>query len=218
MTQLGRPEHCDAPALYALVLAGGDSRRMGRDKAQLRYHRDEPQVRHAFDLLKAVAAVAYVSVRKDQADAPLYAPFPLIIDDGTIRGPAAGLLAAWSHSPQVAWLVLAADLPFVTAALVADLLAGRDASKLATAFRHRDGTPEPLCTVWEPAARPTLLERVGAGDSSLRRVLANGPAKLIDAADPDLLQSVDSEHQYEAARAAIVARALASATVRTGRK
>jgi molybdopterin-guanine dinucleotide biosynthesis protein A len=218
MTGFSEPEPCHAPTLCGLVLAGGDSHRMGRDKAQLRYHRDEPQVRHAFDLLGAVAEVVYVSVRKAQTDAGLYAPFPLLIDDGTLRGPAAGLLAAWRHSPDVAWLVLATDLPFVSAALVADLLAGRDASRLATAFRHRDGTPEPLCTIWEPAARATLLERVGAGDSSLRRLLADGPAKILDAVDPDLLQSVDSEPQYEAARAQIAARKLASATVRSGEK
>jgi molybdopterin-guanine dinucleotide biosynthesis protein A len=218
MKEFGRPEHSDAPALYGLVLAGGDSQRMGRDKAQLRYHRDEPQVRHAFDLLAAVAAGAYVSVRKAQADAGLYATFPLIIDDGTMRGPAAGLLAAWSHAPQVAWLVLATDLPFVSAALVADLLAGRDVSTLATAFRHRDGTPEPLCTIWEPAARPILLGRVGSGDSSLRRLLVDGPVKMLDASDPDLLRSVDSERQYETARAEIVARTLGSATVRSSRE
>ena len=211
MTEFGQSKHCDAPVLYGLVLAGGDSQRMGRDKAQLRYHGDEPQVRHAFDLLRAVAEVVHVSVRKAQADAELYAPFPLIIDDGTLRGPAVGLLAAWARSPEVAWLVLATDLPFVNAALIADLLAGRDASRLATAFRHRDGTPEPLCTIWEPAARAPLLERVGSGDRSLRRLLADGPAKLLDAADPDLLRSIDSERQYDAARAEIVGRAPASA-------
>jgi molybdopterin-guanine dinucleotide biosynthesis protein A len=218
MAKSASAEESGAPALYGLVLAGGDSHRMGRDKAQLRYYGDEPQVRHAVDLLGVVAEVVYVSVRSTQADAASYAPFTLVVDDGTLRGPAAGLVAAWTRFPDVAWLVLATDLPFVSAALIADLRKRRDASKLATAFRHPDGTPEPLCTVWEPAARPVLLERVGSGDSSLRRLLVDGPAKMLDAVDPGLLQSVDSEPQYEAARARIGAQALISGTVRSSKK
>lgn len=199
-------EHCDVPTLYGLVLAGGDSQRMGRDKAQLRYHCDETQLRHAVELLGAVTRAVYVSVRASQAQSGLYAQVPLIVDDTELRGPAAGLLAAWGRHPEAAWLVLATDLPFVDAAVLTRLQAARDVSKLATAFRHSDGTPEPLCTIWEPAARTALLARVAVGDSSLRRLLDGEAATLLDAADPRVLRSVDSADQYEAARAEIAAR------------
>jgi molybdopterin-guanine dinucleotide biosynthesis protein A len=220
MTELGQPRRHDPPALLGLVLAGGDSRRMGRDKAQLRYHRDEPQVGHAFELLRDVARDVYVSIRSAQAENPLFAPFAMIVDDGALRGPAAGLLAAWAHAGNVAWIVLATDLPFVDARIVGRLAAGRDAAKLATAFRHRDGTPEPLCTIWEPAARGILLERVRRGDSSLRRLLADGPTQILDldGDDPDRLQSVDSNGQYETARAQILAEMPAPAGSRSREK
>ncbi|HLF09607.1 MAG TPA: NTP transferase domain-containing protein, partial [Gammaproteobacteria bacterium] len=172
------------PALWGLVLAGGDSRRMGRDKGQLPY-RGEPQARRALQLLNIVCARAFVSVRSDQAQLEPYALLPLIVDDGELRGPAAGLLAAWAQWPSAAWLTLATDLPLVGPALLGELIQQRAPEALATAFRHPDGTPEPLCTIWEPAARARLLGRARTGDHSLRRLLEDSAVELLDAREPD---------------------------------
>jgi molybdopterin-guanine dinucleotide biosynthesis protein A len=203
-----RPHRTGAP-LLGLVLAGGDSRRMGRDKAQLAY-RGEPQVRRAIEMLRDVCERAYVSVRPEQARTEAYAGLPSIVDEGEGRGPAAGLLAAWAERPDAAWLVLAADLPFVDGPLLAELVAGRDPAKLATAFRHADATPEPLCTIWEPAARALLQRRVQGGDRSLRRLLETAAVKLLDAGEPARLTSVDTEREYAAALARLEHDAAAS--------
>jgi hypothetical protein len=72
---------------------------------------------------------------------------------------------------MAAWLALATDMPRVDAALL-ELVAARDPGRLATAFRHADGTIEPLCTIYEPAARAVLEARVGAGERSLSAMLA----------------------------------------------
>ena len=74
-------------------------------------------------------------------------------DDGATEGAAAGLLAAWRLAPGSAWLTLAADMPLVDDVTLGALVAGRGPGAIATAFRHADGTPEALCTIWEPRAR-----------------------------------------------------------------
>jgi molybdopterin-guanine dinucleotide biosynthesis protein A len=66
----------DAP-LYGLVLAGGRSSRMGRDKAALRYE-GQTQLERAMALLSAHVARAYVSVRPDQKADALRARFAQI--------------------------------------------------------------------------------------------------------------------------------------------
>lgn len=187
--------------LWGLVLAGGLSLRMGRDKARLDYH-GSPQVRWAYGLLAQICKQVFISVAAENSSAAAYAGLPAILDLGNPgSGPAAGLLAAWTFAPQAAWLVLAADMPFVTLPLLRTLAEGRDPAAVATVFHHDDGTLEPLCTIWEPAARPRIQASV-----SLRRVLETSAITVLALDDPTLLRSVNTSAEDAAARAALAAR------------
>lgn len=182
--------------LHGLVLAGGASRRMGRDKGTLEY-RGEPRVLSAFRLLAETCERAFVSVDAAKAETPPYSALPTIIDEGRHRGPIAGLEAAWARYPFAAWLLLAVDLPLVDRELLEELVAARDTTSFATAFRHADGTPEPLCTIWEPAAREPLLAQLHAGDASLRRFLERcGFAEVRPGGSSPKLRSVDDPDSY----------------------
>lgn len=186
-----------AAGLRGLVLAGGSSRRMGRDKGALVYH-GEPQAVHAWRLLSDVCEHAYVSTGASQAGSAPYRELPLILDDGSVAGPAAGLAAAWRRHPQAAWLVLAVDMPRVDGALLRELIGARDPTAPATAFRGADGGAEPLCAIWEPAARDLLLRRIAAGDASPRRILHAHAATLVDASAPEKLRGVNSPAERDA--------------------
>lgn len=180
------------PPLHGLVLAGGRGTRLGAEKGALDYH-GQPQVRWALELVTPLCARAFVSVRAAQAQGPVYRDLPLILDDGAeAAGPAAGLAAALRRFPDVAWLVLAADMPLLDRALLARLVAARDTTALATAFRHVDGTPEPLCAIFEPAVLPAIEAMGGSHRVSLRGVLATGPAKLLALDDDAPLTSVNT--------------------------
>jgi len=183
--------------LFGLVLAGGASRRMSRDKGTLSYY-GEPQAVHAWRLLTSICGCAYVSINARQAARAPYAEIPVIIDALEHRGPASALDAAWARHPSVAWLTLAVDMPLVDHALIEELVTARDPSACATAFRHGDGVIEPLCTIWEPRARAPLLERLATGDASLRRFLECHPTALIVPSAPEKLRSVDHPAEHAA--------------------
>jgi molybdopterin-guanine dinucleotide biosynthesis protein A len=194
------PQATELPPLLGLVLAGGRGTRIGREKGTLDYH-GRSQVVWALELLSRFCRDAYVSVRRAQASELPYSRLPVVIDDAEEpTGPAAGLAAAFRLRPEAAWLTVAADMPLLDAAMLEVLCNRRDPARIATAYRHGDGTPEPLCTIWEPASRQ-FLERAGGGGSvSLRRVLEDGPALLLDAADPARLRSVNVAGDDAAAR------------------
>ena len=78
--------------LFGLVLAGGASTRMKRDKAALAYH-GKPQVQWAYDLLSEFCAATFVSVRPDQRDEPTRATLPQIVDRLTPQGEAPSCVA-----------------------------------------------------------------------------------------------------------------------------
>lgn len=167
------------PALHGLVLAGGASRRMGRDKAALAYGA-RPQLDVAFGLLQAQVERCLVSVRADQQDEPLRARFPQLPDQHHDIGPAAGLLAAHASAPRAAWLAIACDLPGLEAATLQRLIAAFVPADGAVAFRSAsDGLPEPLCTLWAPPALQRLRRQVEGGHFGLRRALDADDVRLL---------------------------------------
>lgn len=185
-----------ATPTYGLLLAGGRSSRMRRDKAALRY-RGRTQLEAAHELLAAVTDRAWVSVRADQTDDLLRRRFPQIVDDARDAGPLAGILAAQRLHPQAAWLVLACDLPFLDADTLRYLLAHRDRGALATAYRSsHDGLPEPLCAVYEPAAAEPLAAYAATGRNCPRKFLIQHEATLLEPLAANALDNVNSTTEY----------------------
>lgn len=189
-----------AAPLAALVLAGGRSTRMQRDKAALEYA-GESQLARAFRLVRAVVPDAYVSVRDDQVDDPTRAGFPQVVDGAAGAGPVAGILAALASAPPRAWLVVAVDLPLLDASTLERLVAARDSAALATAYRSaHDGLPEPLCAIWEPGSREPLERYVADGRSCPRKFLITHGARLLDLEAAAALDNVNTPDEYADAR------------------
>ncbi|HEX7117030.1 MAG TPA: NTP transferase domain-containing protein [Steroidobacter sp.] len=182
--------------LFGLVLAGGASTRMRSDKATLDYH-GRPQLSWACDLLSGVCEKAFVSVRPDQRNEPARAAYPQIVDREPGLGPIAGISAALSEHPHVAWLVLACDLPFLTPAVLKHLIDHRDPKRTATAYRSsHDALPEPLCAIWEPSARKLLAAYMASGKQCPRKFLINADVRLIDLPDARALDNVNTEQEF----------------------
>lgn len=193
------------PALFGLVLAGGESRRMQRDKATLAYH-GATQLEWAYALLSRTCAATFVSVRPEQRDEPVRTRFPQIVDRLPDAGPLAGIAAALEEHPEAAWLVVACDLPFLTEATLQRLIDERDPQCVATAYRSaHDGLPEPLCAIWEPAAREPALAQLASGKSCPRKFLINSNVRLLDLPDARALDNVNTTAEFDAARQALSA-------------
>jgi len=185
-----------AAPLHGLLLCGGASRRMRRDKAQLNYG-GEPQLLRAWRLLTAVTERAFVSVRDGQHDEPLRASLPQLIDTYDAIGPVAGILSAHDAFPEAAWLVIACDLPLLDETTLRTLIAARDPAKEATAFASRfDGLPEPLCTLWEPPIHQRLKQRYEAGSYCPRKVLIQADIRLLPPPG-NALDNINTPQEFE---------------------
>ncbi|MEJ0084850.1 MAG: NTP transferase domain-containing protein [Pseudomonadota bacterium] len=184
--------------LQGLVLAGGRSTRMQRDKAALEYRPGQTQLDAAMQLLEGRVARAFVSVRTEQRADGARARHPQIVDRGGVEGPIAGISAALAEYPDAAWLVLACDLPYLDARTLDKLVAARRAGLVAIAYKSsHDGLPEPLCTIYEPAARPLLEAHIAAGKNCPRKFLINTPAvELLEQPDARALDNVNTVEEY----------------------
>ena len=192
-----------APPVYALILAGGLSSRMQRDKAALLY-RGASQLDRAFGLAGRHVEQVFVSVRSSQATEATRANKPLILDSVAGEGPIVGIRSALAAHPEVAWLVIACDLPFLSDAALEQLLEERDPGVFATAYRSTfDGLPEPLCTIWEPAAAAALTTFLAGGGHCPRKFLIRHGAKILEPRDRHALDNINTPEEYAQAQGAL---------------
>jgi molybdopterin-guanine dinucleotide biosynthesis protein A len=160
------------PPLYGLVLSGGLSTRMGRDKGAIVYHATD-QRSHCCNLLKPFCDDVFISVRKEQES--LISPgLNLIFDRLEDVGPSAGILAAHEMNPSAAWLVLACDMPNITSDEISLLVHSRNPALSASCYSL--STIEPFFSIWEPRALSYLKK---CGHSSPRRALQSLNCELI---------------------------------------
>jgi molybdopterin-guanine dinucleotide biosynthesis protein A/molybdopterin converting factor small subunit len=192
-----------AAPIYALVLAGGHSKRMQKDKAALVYH-GRSQLEWAVSFVQPHVERVFVSVRPDQTNDPVRSRFEQIVDTEAKLGPIAGIVAAQAKYPDVAWLVLACDLPFLDEGTLTTLIAARDPLRLATAFRSsHDVLPEPLCAIYEPASREAIVAHIASGKTCPRKFLINSDVRLLDEPNPHALDNVNTPDEYGSAVAAL---------------
>lgn len=178
-------------ALYGLVLAGGKSRRMGRDKALLQRN-GQSQLQYAVALLEGVTERVFVSVRREQDDTER-SRFATIVDRYDAIGPVAGILSAMDEYPTADWLVVACDLPNLDAGTLEFLVAQRGPDKPFTAFvSSHDGLPEPLCAIYAAGSDSLLRRFVDDGIVCPRKMLINSDTELLEQPNPAALDNVNT--------------------------
>lgn len=180
--------------INGLVLAGGKSTRMGTDKGTLNFY-GKNQRDVAIELLEKNHLKTYLSVREEQK----IGIENKITDKFIGLGPFGAICSAFQENPDVAWLVLATDLPFVNDEVIKLLLKHRNPSKAATAIKGKNSQfPEPLITIWEPKSYTLLLNYLAQGYSCPRKVLLNSDIEIIEVGD-EFIRNINTPEEFKAA-------------------
>ena|SRR5437870_6262508 len=154
-------------AVTAVLLAGGESRRMGRDKATLVW-RGRPLWEWQIEKLRKLCPKKIlVSAKSDLPWRP--ADVDPVLDVTPSRGPLSGLAAALACTESEYLLALAVDMPFMTVSQL------RNLCELATSgtgvIPVIDGRPEPIAAVYPREAREKFLEALHSTDFSLQPIV-----------------------------------------------
>ena len=186
------------------ILAGGESSRMGRDKALLELG-GVPLVVRTARLVEAVVGPPTVV-----GDAGPYRPLGLRVigDDWPGAGPLGGIATALGAS-RVPWnLIVACDLPHLTPAWLDYLVERALASQGDAVLPMNARGAEPLCAMYhkrcEPAIRTALARGTRKVTDGLKDLLVEmiGPLEW-KGFDPEglLFKNMNSPGDYEEARA-----------------
>jgi molybdopterin-guanine dinucleotide biosynthesis protein A len=177
---------------YGLVLAGGESRRMGRDKALL-LRDGESLLAYVVRLLEAHTDKVFVSARAEQSDESQRRQFPQIVDRYRDLGPVAGILSAMDEYPGVDWLVVACDLPNIDAQTISELSEHRHAANPFVAYRSSyDELPEPLCSLYLGGSEAILRRFVAEGLKCPRKMLIRSDTLLLTQPTPESLDNINT--------------------------
>jgi len=190
-----------APPLYGLVLAGGKSMRMGIDKGAMQWHGKQHRYLLA-DMLQTVCDDVYISCRAEQ-QSEINNFYKTLTDSVEGAGPLIAILSAFSKYPDVAWLVVACDLPLLDKATISHLVANRKTDAIATTFRSPfDQLPEPLITIWEPGSYPLLQAHIASGYKCPRKALIRNEdlVNIMPPPDPDALTNANTKEDAEKVR------------------
>ncbi len=178
--------------VYGLVLAGGQSKRMGHDKALLRVN-GETQLSRAVQLLESFVDRVFVSTRAEQQNDSERKKFHRIIDRYEDLGPIAGILSALEEHSDVGWLVLACDLPNVDETTIRFLLENKSGDQPFSAYKSSsDGLPEPLCAYYAAGTSSIIKAFIDDGIICPRKVMIRSDTQLLDQPNPDALDNINT--------------------------
>jgi molybdopterin-guanine dinucleotide biosynthesis protein A len=191
--------------ISAAILAGGRARRLGgADKASL-------PIGNARIIDRQLAALSVVSddVRIIANDRGRYAALGLrVIPDAVPdAGPLGGLYTALLDASHDRVLILACDLPFVTAALLQRLVTESGTGQEVDAVVPRSGRGlEPLCALYMTRCATAARARIERGELAVAGLLADlrvhelGPEALAPYDDGSLFENVNTPHDHARAR------------------
>ncbi len=192
-----------------MILAGGESRRMGRDKLPLKIGEKPLLDRVHLALAFNCDEILVVGDAKSEGYVPagaLHVPDLRPGRQGPLAGIEAGLLAA-RHRPV---FVAAGDMPFLTGDLVGYLL-GLLSGGVPAVVPDFGDTLHPLCAAYEREVRPAVSVALDRGVRAVRELLENLPdvryvreGELRRFGDPNLLlTNVNSPEDLARARRAL---------------
>ncbi|MBM3785856.1 MAG: molybdenum cofactor guanylyltransferase [Acidobacteria bacterium] len=178
------------PGVAGFVLAGGESRRMGRDKAML--GETEPMVLRMVNLVKQASDTVFVVAPAGRYEG---LGVPVLVDLWPGEGPVGGVLTALAATSHAVNLVVAVDMPKVNP----DFLRRLASLAVETGQSIVPEGPEPLCAAYQRSALDGLRAFFDAGGRRFRDAIQHIPVRLVPAA-PDIFVNVNTPEQWEAVR------------------
>jgi len=189
--------------MTAAILAGGQSRRMGRDKAEIVLAGGETLLRRTVALAAEVCDAVLVIGRSRPADWP-DGRVTFLTDEMPDLGPAGGLLTALHHA-RTPVLALVCDMPRLSAGALRWVCerAARDGDEHGVVTRN-DGQIEPLFALYMPACLPLLEAQIASGRRSLQALIQAGRFAIADA-PPDVARALANANTPEELAAVLAA-------------
>jgi molybdopterin-guanine dinucleotide biosynthesis protein A len=184
-----------------LVLAGGESRRMGRPKAWIEVG-NTVLLRYVVERLGAAFSEVVVSFAEPE-QMEQHVPYRVVFDRKRSAGPLAGLEAGLIAARHDVLFAVACDMPYVTpstAQLAVAAAGGCDA-----AIPRHDGLFEPVCGAYRKTALPAIVGALDAGNYIAHDVVGHLDVTWLEGLDVEEFENLNTPADLERFHAAFSA-------------
>ena len=180
------------PPATLLLLAGGESRRMGRPKALLDVGGET-----LVEWIAGRLAPGFAEVLVSADDERIAVPGATRVRDLHVgAGPLAGIEAGLAAARHERVFVVACDMPGVTPAIAEAVLAALDAHDAAVP--RVEGRPQPAAAAYARSAAPAIASALGRGERRVRSLLEELDVAWVDGLDPAAFRNLNTPEDYRA--------------------
>lgn len=166
--------HMNRPLLTGIIMAGGKSSRMGKDKGSILFNH-QYLVQYAIDALTPPCSELLISTNNEWYDQFGY---PLVKDIIKDCGPLGGIYSSLLTAKTPYIIVLACDMPFVDAPILEKLIDNiQDFDCVVPNIGHQY---EPLCAVYSKSMIPAIEQHIKSGNYALNGLIRESNHCFVD--------------------------------------
>lgn len=188
-----------SPSASGILLAGGLSRRMGRDKAWLAWN-GQPLLNHMVQILQPLVEEVLVIARPGQLLPPV--PARIVSDRIEGAGPLGGLEAGLSGIRTPYGIVAACDMPWLNPGLIKAMVDLAPSWDLV--IPRFDGRLQPLHAIYAKSLSSKVADLLGEGERRVHSLVAQAKTRILGESflrlhDPSCrsLRSMDTGQEYQ---------------------
>lgn len=172
--------------LVAAVLSGGQSRRMGEDKALLQHH-GVTLMQNSLDLLEGLSERIIISGREEHGGEIGREGIQLVTDLVPDIGPLGGIYSVIKRVDAARYLFIAVDMPFLTRDLLTKMIATE-----GNAVVEYQGEMQPVCCLLQKDTLPVIEKMVNDKRYSIKGLFSELTFRTVAAQDAISVQDIDT--------------------------
>ncbi len=190
--------------ITGIILAGGKSKRMGKEKGLVELH-GKKLISYVIEVLKPVVGKIIIS---SNSNAYHDKDYEVIADIYPDSGPMGGIYSCLQHSSTQKNLVVSCDIPFITRSLLKNILAFSNDYNLIVPW-HGKKLYEPLCAYYDKKLLGVLFEFITRKHYRIPDVFKEVKFKAFDlnlfsGYDKDLFLNINSRAELKKAEEIIL--------------
>lgn len=174
-----------------IILCGGMSRRMGRDKGSMVFDK-KPMIIHVLEAVENIADEIIIVLR-DEKQAEIYKKLlksvkcrkdmdlKICTDIMKDQGPLGGILTGLTHSMSNKSLILPCDSPFIRESFVLKIFSFYEDNFDAVVPRWPTGDVEPLHAIYKKESTEKIEELLKNNMRNVKALIERSKVKFVDA-------------------------------------
>jgi molybdopterin-guanine dinucleotide biosynthesis protein A len=164
-------------ATTGIILAGGKSLRMGRDKGLTEF-KDRPMIQHVIDHIEPICDQILISANRDEYNKFGY---QVVRDEIKDIGPAGGIISCLPHAKHTKCIIISCDLPYASKIFIEQLLSVSE--KYEITIPRMDNYLQPLCAIYSKDILPRFKSLVDQGQYSMQKLVNRFTLNIVDQYD-----------------------------------